>query len=159
MDLFSNATPFCSVWKSAVQFTGGGGSSTNTPAVQFGSGEANTNQQRLSLPSRDSEASASAQINRRDQGQQECQEKFSAGPLSETNKPQPTPYTSLAQPPSLAIRSYLYPLQTSCSSAWVCLSWHHSANQPKSVEAARHCSTQPEVFPCVSLYGVPIKAA
>lgn len=37
---------------------------------------------------------------------------------------------------------------------WICPSWHHSANQSKSMEAARNCSTSPEVFLCVSLYEV-----
>ena len=42
----------------------------------------------------------------------------------------------------------------------VCLSQHHSANQPESTEAARNHSTPPEVFFwCVSLYGVPTNEA
>ena len=36
----------------------------------------------------------------------------------------------------------------------ICLSWHHSANQPESAEAARSRSTPPEVSWCISLYGV-----
>jgi hypothetical protein len=35
-----------------------------------------------------------------------------------------------------------------------CLSWHHSANQPESKEAARNYSTPSENFWCISLYGV-----
>ena len=41
----------------------------------------------------------------------------------------------------------------------VCLSWHHSANQPESTEASRSCSTPPEVLWCISLYGVPTNGA
>jgi hypothetical protein len=49
----------------------------------------------------------------------------------------------------------MYALQTSRDlSMRVCLSWHHSANQPKSTKAARNCSTPPEVFWLISLYGV-----
>ena len=44
-------------------------------------------------------------------------------------------------------------------STCICLSWHHSANQPKSTEVARNCSTPPEVFWCISLYGVLTNAA
>ena len=40
-----------------------------------------------------------------------------------------------------------------------CLSWRHSANQPKSVEMATNYSTPPEVFWCISLYGGPTNAA
>ena len=36
----------------------------------------------------------------------------------------------------------------------ICLSWHHSANQPESSEVARNHSTPSEVFCCVSLDGV-----
>ena len=35
-----------------------------------------------------------------------------------------------------------------------CLSWHHSAYQPESTEVARSLDTPPEVFWCISLYGV-----
>jgi hypothetical protein len=33
----------------------------------------------------------------------------------------------------------------------VCLSWHHSTNQPESTEVARNCSVS---FWCISFYGV-----
>jgi hypothetical protein len=33
-----------------------------------------------------------------------------------------------------------------CLSTSICLSWHHSANQPESEETSRNCSTPPEVF-------------
>ena len=39
-----------------------------------------------------------------------------------------------------------------CLSVRVCLSWHHSANQCKYIEAARNSSTSPEGFWCISLY-------
>ena len=46
----------------------------------------------------------------------------------------------------------IYILQTSrgwhmpCLSIFICLSWHHSANQPKSTEAARNCSISLDIF-------------
>jgi hypothetical protein len=40
-----------------------------------------------------------------------------------------------------------------------CRSWHHSANQPKSLEGSRNCSTPPEVFWWISVYGVLTNAA
>ena len=48
---------------------------------------------------------------------------------------------------------WVLPHHMSCFSTWVCLSWHHFANWPKTIEAARNCSTPPEVFWCVSLCG------
>jgi hypothetical protein len=41
------------------------------------------------------------------------------------------------------------------NSMWVYLSWHHSANQPESAEAARNHSTASEDFWCLSFYRVP----
>jgi hypothetical protein len=41
----------------------------------------------------------------------------------------------------------------------ICLSWRHSANQPKSEEEARSYSTSPEEFWCISLYEVLTNAA
>ena len=46
----------------------------------------------------------------------------------------------------------------SCLSTCVCLSWHPSANPPKSTEVAMNYSTLPEVFWCVSLYGISTNA-
>lgn len=46
-----------------------------------------------------------------------------------------------------------------CLSTIACLSWHHSANQPESLEASRSCSTPPEVFWCISFYGVTTNRA
>jgi hypothetical protein len=51
------------------------------------------------------------------------------------------------------------PQYTSCLSVYVCLGWHHSANQPESEEVTRNSSTSPEVFWFVSLYEVLINAA
>ena len=70
-----------------------------------------------------------------------------------------------SKPPSQSVESYLYSLQTShvlhgsCLSTCICLSWHLSVSQPESEEAARNCSTPPEVFWCISLYGVLTNAA
>jgi hypothetical protein len=50
-------------------------------------------------------------------------------------------------------------LHGSCLSMCVCLSSHHSANQPESAEAARNCSIPPEVFWCISVCGVATSAA
>ena len=47
----------------------------------------------------------------------------------------------------------------SCLSMCVCLSWHHSANQPKSSKAAGSHNTPPKGFCFVSLYGGPTNAA
>jgi hypothetical protein len=72
---------------------------------------------------------------------------------------------SQAQPPLLSVESFLYSLQTSgllhraCLSTCICLGWHHSAYQPKSLEATRTCSTPPGDFWCISLYGVLTNAA
>jgi hypothetical protein len=55
----------------------------------------------------------------------------------------------------LSMEFYLYPSNAlcplrvlpphrSCLSTWVCLSWHHSVNQPESMEATRNCVTPPK---------------
>lgn len=123
-------------------------------------------------PSRGSQASALAWVSRRDQ--EECHEMLSTVPLLGEQRSGRTekardPETLHSQQAklrlSLSTESYLYFLQTSsvlhgsCLSTCICLSWHHSVNQPESLEAARNCSTPPEVFWCVSLCGVPTNAA
>ena len=66
-------------------------------------------------------------------------------------------------PPSLSIESLILPPNATCTSGnlasahvllhtWVCPSWHHSASQLESEEAARNGNTPPEVFWCISLY-------
>ena len=40
----------------------------------------------------------------------------------------------------------------------VCLASACASSQPESLEAARSCSTPPEVFQCVSFYGIPTNA-
>jgi hypothetical protein len=80
-----------------------------------------------------------------------------------TNIEKLTLKASQAQPPSLW-SSPIYTFQTSrdlhmsCLSTCIFLSWHHSANQPKSTEAARSCNISLEVFWCI-LYGGPTNAA
>ena len=63
--------------ESTIQFTGVG-----SYTAQFGSRESKHQSAAVALPSRDSQASALAQVSTRDQSQQEHQEKFSAVPLS-----------------------------------------------------------------------------
>jgi hypothetical protein len=102
--------------------------------------------------------------------------------MSQKERPEPTGTPDLLSCASLSqlympssapvtAESYLYSLQTSqilhesclstclASAMCVCLSWHHSANQPKSKETARNCSTPPEIFWYVSLYGVTTNGA
>jgi hypothetical protein len=51
------------------------------------------------------------------------------------------------------------PQHLPCLGTCICLSWHHSANQPESVEAARTCRIPPQGFWWVFLYGVPTNAS
>lgn len=78
-----------------------------------------------------------------------------------------TSFAQIASKPSLVavpfhqvlfIPSKHHALHRSCLSTWVCLSWHHSANQPKSAEVARNCSTLSEGFWCISHYGIQTNA-
>jgi hypothetical protein len=83
LERFFGATPICVVWKSAVQFTGQQQQLdplayfTDTSAVQFSRVGLAT---AVTQPSRDSQASASARVSRRDQ--RRPLEKFSAVLLS-----------------------------------------------------------------------------
>jgi hypothetical protein len=45
------------------------------------------------------------------------------------------------------------------ASAPVCLSWHHSANQPEPSKAVRNCRIPPEALWWVSFYEVPTNGA
>ena len=49
--------------------------------------------------------------------------------------------------------------QVSCFSTWASLILHHSANQAKITKGQRKCSTQPEFYWCISLYGDQIRLA
>ena len=116
------------------------------------------------LPSRISHASASAWVSRRDpevsqgrsllclsqgiEDQQRCKT-YRHRASSSVSKPR-------------AASSHV--LHVSClsvclTSACVWLSWNQAAAQPKSTEAARNCSTPPEVPWCISLHGIPTSAA
>jgi hypothetical protein len=74
---------------------------------------------------------------------------------------------SISKPSSASITvhwAYWFPprshvLHEPCHSMWVCLSWHYSASQPESVEAARSHNTPPEVFflVCFSLWSQQMK--
>ena len=60
---------------------------------------------------------------------------------------------------SHVLYGWVLPQHTSCLTTYICLNWHHSANQPKSVEVTRNYSTPQEVLWCISLYGVSTNAA
>ena len=72
--MFFGANPICVIKKSAVQFTGQQAVAarstckhfTDTPAVQFGSQDSKPELAVVELPSRDSQASASASVTRKD---------------------------------------------------------------------------------------------
>ena len=122
----------------------------------------------MTIPSKDSQASASALVRRSEQENSKRSSQLCSSQWSEDQQrcqtSKPCTASSISKPSSapvtLSIES-IYTLQISwvlhgsCLSVWVCLCCHHSANQPKSIEAAaRNCSTPPEVSWCVSLYGV-----
>jgi hypothetical protein len=110
----------------------------------------------VARPSRDSHASASAPVSRRDQ------ENFSAVPLREAKISEDSRSTSIAQPPSLYNEFYLYPpsitcppqvlpqhvsclSMTHCQSAWVCGSgkkaWAHHRKFCFSLWSPNKCSS------------------
>ena len=75
--------------------------------------------------------------------------------LRPTSVAQPALYASQAPPPSLSVGSCLHP--PNITSPPRVLPQHvHSI---EATEVARNCSTPPEVFWCVSLYGVLTNAA
>jgi hypothetical protein len=116
-------------------------------------------------PSRDSQASASARVSRRDQGGMPGKVLICASlkevKISKGARPKAFSYASKPSSAPFTVHWVLFiSLQTShvlhgsCLSRCICLHWHHSANQPESAEAVRNCSTSPEGFCCLSLYGV-----
>jgi hypothetical protein len=123
----------------------------------------------VTQPSRDSQASASARVSKRDQ--QGHQEKFSAVPLSAKGRPETTKHciaSSMSKPssPSVTVCGVLFIVLPNITSSpqvlpqYVYLSQLTLFCQSAQVtEVARNCSTPPEVFWCVSLYGVPINGA
>jgi hypothetical protein len=72
---------------------------------------------------------------------------------------EPFSYVSKSRSASNTVpQVFLYSFQTShilhgfCLSTWVCLSWHHSANQAKSKEAAKTIATTTSFLVCFSLW-------
>ena len=141
---------------------------TDTPAVQFRKSLGSKQESAVvALPGRDSQASASVPVSRRDQ--QEHHETFSDVCLSQrsedqlwlkTHKRCTASCTSKPNSVSITVHRGLFipsthHVSSTGLSKWLCLSWRHSASQPKSKESSRNCSTPPEIFWWVSLYGVP----
>ena len=83
--------------------------------------------------------------------------------LSQTHKHYPASCTSKPSSVSITPLSPIYNPQTSRVLHMPCLIMGLTStgtfNQPESEEAARNCSSPPEVFWCISLYGVPTNAA
>ena len=129
---------------------------TDTPAVQFSRVRLATV---VTQPSRDSQASALAQVSRRDQQGTpgEVLGCVSAQEAKISKDVIPTSVAQIAVPASQA-------LSPSISGVLFIPSKHHvpstrlasalASNHPKSLEATRNCSTPPEVFGCISLYDV-----
>lgn len=125
-------------------------------------------------PRRNSPASTSAEVSRRDQGGEEHQENLYAEPLSvkqssvkiqalhsylykqDKLRTHHSSSNSIYTPPNITCPLHVLPQHVSwVISTCIYLSWHHSANQPESAEVARNCSIPPEDFWCVSFYEVP----
>lgn len=94
---------------------------------------------------------------RRDQ--EEHEEKFSAVPPSGKRRPETHKHctancTSKSSCLRLSVESCLYPPNVTCPPR-VNLPQHLDLISLSPKEAARNCNTPPEVFWCISLYGVP----
>jgi hypothetical protein len=138
---------------------------TDTPAVQFSRVRIANKPAAVAQPSRNSQVSALAQVSRRDPEELRKSSWLCLSQLSKDSEDsRPTVLHSQlykqAKLSSVTVHWVLFILPPNITCApWVFLSQLTSLCQTESSEVARNCSTPPEGFWSISLYGVPTNAA